>query len=197
VTVAVTVAATVAVTVAATVAATVAVMMSARYATTFQLRDDTFRIAIPHSISEKKKNSMRNRDLYSVYLFAGVGQLASCSESCSASCSESCSDEERAVRRDLSIAHWLTRHYAMDELQWNHISGACCSMLQCGAVSCRVLQCVAVCCTGLRAITPWMNCSGIIFLVRVAVCCSVVLSAAVCCSVLQCVVLAHALLRHG
>ena len=47
----------------------------------------------------------------------------------------------------------ITRHYAMDELQWNPISGAFCIMLQCGAVSCSVLQCVAVCYTGSRAIT--------------------------------------------
>jgi len=31
-------------------------------------------------------------------------------------------EEEAEVRKDLSVAHWLTRHYGMDELQWNHIS---------------------------------------------------------------------------
>ena len=31
-------------------------------------------------------------------------------------------EEEEALRKDLSVAHWLTRHYGMDELQWNHIS---------------------------------------------------------------------------
>ena len=36
--------------------------------------------------------------------------------------SDALAAEEQALREDISVAHWLTRHYGMDELQWNHIS---------------------------------------------------------------------------
>jgi len=31
-------------------------------------------------------------------------------------------EEEQNIREDMSLAHWLTRFYKMDELTWNHIS---------------------------------------------------------------------------
>ena len=68
------------------------------------------------------------------------------------------------------------------------LAAACCSVLQCAAVSCSELEWVAVCClvvAGLAAACcGYVDADGDV-LQCVAVCCSVLQCVAVCCSVLQ------------